>query len=50
MYSQLKALVLSGVRVISGLLFLPAICLILDSPNSTIEVHDFGSIEHIADA
>lgn len=36
-------------HVISGLLFLPVIRFFLDSLNSTIKVHGFGSVRDVVD-
>lgn len=49
LHNRLKALVSSGVRVICGFLFIPALRMFLNSPNDTIDIHGFGSMADVAD-
>ena len=48
-HSRLKSLVLLGVSLIVGMLFLPVIWLFLDLPNDTVDIHGFGSMSEVAD-
>ena len=49
LHSRLRALVSSGVRLICGFLFLPALRVFLSSPNESIDIHGFGSMKDVAD-
>ena len=48
-HSRLRALVSSGVSLICGFLFLPALRVFLNSPNETIDIHGFGLMKDVAD-